>query len=88
MLLPFGLIVLSYLIGSIPFSFLVAKAMGGPDIREVGSGNVGATNVVRSVGKAAGVVALLLDILKGAAVVFMARWITSRRPRCARVSAC
>jgi glycerol-3-phosphate acyltransferase PlsY len=57
----------AYLIGSIPFSFLVARAFGVHDVRQVGSGNVGATNVLRSAGKAAGALALLLDLGKGAA---------------------
>ncbi len=55
---------LNYLLGSIPFSFLVARAKG-IDPRQVGSGNVGATNVARSVGIFYGVIALLLDIAKG-----------------------
>lgn len=59
-----GLAVLNYLIGSIPFSYFIAK-LKGIDLRDVGSGNVGATNVARSVGLIYGVVALLLDILKG-----------------------
>jgi glycerol-3-phosphate acyltransferase PlsY len=55
----------AYLIGSIPFSYLVAR-WRGVDVRKVGSGNVGATNVMRSAGKAAGLLAFLLDALKGA----------------------
>ncbi len=60
-------VAISYLIGSIPFSFLVARAFGVSDVRRVGSGNVGATNVLRTAGKAAGVLAFLLDAGKGAA---------------------
>ena len=56
----------SYLIGSIPFSYLVARAFGVSDVRRVGSGNVGATNVLRTAGKPAGVLAFLLDAGKGA----------------------
>jgi glycerol-3-phosphate acyltransferase PlsY len=56
----------SYLIGAIPFSFLVARAFGVKDVRRVGSGNVGATNVLRSAGRPAGVLAFLLDAGKGA----------------------
>jgi len=59
----------SYLIGAIPFSLIIAKCHG-VDVRKVGSGNVGATNVLRSVGKAAGISALLLDALKGFAPTF------------------
>jgi glycerol-3-phosphate acyltransferase PlsY len=62
----------AYLIGSIPFSFLVARAFGVHDVREVGSGNVGATNVLRSAGRAAGTLALLLDVGKGAAASALA----------------
>jgi len=61
----------SYLLGSIPFSYLVARVFGVGDVRKVGSGNVGATNVMRSAGKAAGVLAFLLDATKGAAATFL-----------------
>src|SRR5580658_10274677 len=54
----------AYLIGSIPFGFLVAKAKG-IDIRTVGSGNIGATNAMRVLGKPAGITVLLMDALKG-----------------------
>jgi acyl phosphate:glycerol-3-phosphate acyltransferase len=62
---------LSYLLGSIPFSYLVARRRG-VDVRQVGSGNVGATNVMRSVGKAAGLAAFALDFLKGMAASLLA----------------
>jgi glycerol-3-phosphate acyltransferase PlsY len=65
-------IVTTYLIGSIPFSFLVARAFGVADVRRVGSGNVGATNVLRNAGKPAGAVALVLDVAKGALAVALA----------------
>jgi len=55
----------SYFVGAIPFALIVAKFFKGIDIRKVGSGNVGATNVYRSVGKVPGVIALALDISKG-----------------------
>lgn len=61
--------VLAYLVGSIPTSFIFARALKGFDIRQVGSGNAGATNVFRSVGKAAGIATLLIDIVKGFFVV-------------------
>ena len=77
-MLPAALIVASYLIGSIPFSYLVARLASGTDIREAGSRNVGATNVARTAGKGAGVVALLLDIAKGYGAVTLARWIVLR----------
>ncbi len=55
----------AYLLGSIPFSYLIVKLIAGDDIRTHGSGNVGATNVARTVGKGPGIAALLLDIAKG-----------------------
>lgn len=61
----------SYLLGAIPFSYLVARAFGVGDVRKVGSGNVGATNVMRSAGKTAGILAFLLDASKGGAATFL-----------------
>lgn len=60
-----GLLAAAYLAGSIPFSLLLGKAVGGIDIRRHGSGNVGATNVGRLLGWKWGIVALVLDALKG-----------------------
>ncbi|MEK6373778.1 MAG: glycerol-3-phosphate 1-O-acyltransferase PlsY [Acidobacteriota bacterium] len=77
-MLPAALIVLAYLLGSIPFSFLVVKLFAGADIRQHGSRNVGATNVARSFGKLPGIIALLLDVAKGWAAVAAAEWITAR----------
>ncbi len=62
--IPFFAILAAYLCGAIPFAFIIARARG-VDIRAVGSGNVGATNVFRSVGKPWGVLTFLLDALKG-----------------------
>ena len=59
----------AYLLGSIPFGFLAAKAKG-IDIRSVGSGNIGATNAMRVLGKPAGIAVLLLDVLKGYVAVY------------------
>jgi glycerol-3-phosphate acyltransferase PlsY len=67
-----SVIAAAYLIGSIPFSFLVARAFGVADVRRVGSGNVGATNVLRSAGRGAGAAALILDVAKGALAVAIA----------------
>jgi len=58
-------ILLSYLIGAIPTSYIFARAIKGIDIREHGSGNVGATNLMRVIGKVPGVSALLIDVVKG-----------------------
>lgn len=58
-------IVFSYLVGSIPFGYIIYYLTEKKDIREDGSGNIGATNVLRSKGKSAGIVTLVLDMLKG-----------------------
>lgn len=63
----------AYLLGSIPFSFLVARLWGVQDVRKVGSGNVGATNVMRSAGAVPGLIAFALDAGKGAAAVALAQ---------------
>lgn len=64
----------AYLVGSVPTGFLVAKSKG-VDIRQLGSGNIGATNVFRFLGKPAGVFVLMADMLKGwVAVVLVAHW--------------
>lgn len=68
-------IILAYLLGSIPFGYLIVRAKQGADIRQTGSGGTGATNVSRRAGKGAGVLTLLLDALKGAAAVLIASWI-------------
>lgn len=71
-------LVLAYLLGSIPTGYLVARARG-VDIRSVGSGNIGATNVLRALGKTAGILVLLIDALKGwTAVRLMAPWCIER----------
>jgi acyl phosphate:glycerol-3-phosphate acyltransferase len=69
-------LIFAYVLGSIPFGYLIVKFASGADIRETGSGGTGATNVSRRAGKAAGVVTLALDALKGAAAVLVARWLT------------
>ncbi len=63
-------VVVSFLVGGIPFGFLIGRIFKGVDIRQHGSGNVGATNVLRVVGRAAGLSALALDILKGFAPTY------------------
>ena len=66
----------AYLLGSIPFSYLVARHYGVSDVRKVGSGNVGATNVMRSAGRTAGALAFLLDASKGAVAALVAQGLT------------
>lgn len=62
-------IIISYLLGSIPTAYIFTRLIRGVDIRKFGSGNVGATNAMRVLGKKAGITVLLLDILKGVAAV-------------------
>ena len=62
----------AYLLGSIPFAFLIARRWRGVDLRRSGSGNVGATNVMRTAGTRTAVAVVALDIIKGAAVVVLA----------------
>jgi glycerol-3-phosphate acyltransferase PlsY len=66
--------IVSYLLGSIPFGYLIVRGKSGGDIRQTGSGGTGATNVSRSAGKTAGVATLLLDAVKGTAAVVSAKW--------------
>ncbi|MFH1837694.1 MAG: glycerol-3-phosphate 1-O-acyltransferase PlsY [Candidatus Omnitrophota bacterium] len=61
----------AYLIGSIPTAYIFGKVLKGIDIREYGSGNVGATNVFRTVGKLPGIAVLILDAVKGTAAVVL-----------------
>jgi glycerol-3-phosphate acyltransferase PlsY len=61
-----------YLLGSIPFGLLLARLFGGGDVRQRGSGNIGATNVSRVAGPLAGILTLLVDAGKGAAAVWLA----------------
>lgn len=66
LLTAIGLIVAGYLIGGIPFGIIVARAVGGPDPRTIGSGRTGGANVARAIGRRAAIVAGLLDASKGA----------------------
>jgi len=61
----------SYLLGSLPTAYLFGRVLKGIDIRKVGSGNVGATNAMRALGRGPGITVLLLDILKGFAAVVL-----------------
>lgn len=74
-LTPLLLVAGCYLLGSIPFSYLVARYVSGEDIRTQGSGNVGATNVLRTHGKLPGILALTLDLAKGWFAIWLARYI-------------
>ncbi len=80
------LVAVAYLLGSIPFGVLVARAQGGVDLRRVGSGNIGATNVLRAVGKGAAALTLLADIGKGALPVALGRWLGVAAPVLAAIA--
>ena len=71
-----GVIFLAYVFGSIPFGLLIVKLKTGKDIREVESGRTGGTNAMRAAGFWAGFATAMLDILKGAGAVWVAKWIT------------
>ena len=73
-------VAIAYLVGGIPFGFLLVKFTKGADVRESGSGNIGATNVLRTTGRAAGVATLLLDIAKGYLAVWLAAELTGGAP--------
>jgi glycerol-3-phosphate acyltransferase PlsY len=68
-------LIATYLVASIPFGYLLAKKYSGKDVRSAGSGNIGATNVVRVAGKKLGLITLLLDALKGMLMVILGRFI-------------
>ena len=71
----FALIVASYLLGAIPNGLIFGRLIWNVDLRKVGSGNIGATNAWRSIGKTAGLLIFLLDFLKGALAVVLARFV-------------
>ena len=71
-------ILLGYAIGSVPFALLLARRWGAPDLRAVGSGNLGAANVFRASGITAGILVAALDITKGALSVTIARYVSDQ----------
>src|SRR3954466_10896899 len=70
---------ISYLLGSIPFGYLLVRIFRGEDIRLTGSGNIGATNVARSGAKGLGMATLVLDAVKGALAVWLAIWLANSK---------
>lgn len=70
---------LGYLLGSIPFGIILTKISGGPDLRSIGSGNIGATNVLRTGNKKLAALTLLGDMLKGTVAVLLAGWLFASR---------
>src|SRR5262252_4964299 len=79
-MIPVLVLVLAYLLGAIPFGYLLVKWKTGGDVRASGSGNIGATNVLRTTGRAAGIATLLLDIAKGYAAVWLTGHYTDNDP--------
>ncbi|WP_066726584.1 glycerol-3-phosphate 1-O-acyltransferase PlsY [Sphingomonas pituitosa] len=71
-MVPAGALLLGYLLGSIPFGVLLTRAAGAGDLRQIGSGNIGATNVLRTGRKGLAAATLLLDMAKGAVAVLLA----------------
>jgi glycerol-3-phosphate acyltransferase PlsY len=76
-LIDFGILLAAYIFGSIPFGLIVVKVMSGKDIRKVASGRTGGTNAMRAAGLLAGIFTAILDILKAAATVWIARAVTN-----------
>jgi glycerol-3-phosphate acyltransferase PlsY len=76
---PFPVALLAYLIGSIPFGLLLTRAAGMGDVRAIGSGNIGATNVLRTGNKALAAATLLLDAGKGVAAILLVRFLFDGR---------
>ncbi len=86
-MIPFLVIAIAYLLGAIPFGYLLVRWKTGSDIRSQGSGNIGATNVLRTTGRAAGIATLLLDIGKGFLAVWIAGRLTGHNPWAAGAAA-
>jgi glycerol-3-phosphate acyltransferase PlsY len=81
LVLSFALILVAYLLGSIPWGLVLTRWVAAEDIRSRGSGNIGATNVVRVAGRAIGVLTLVLDMLKGGLPVYAALMLMDRTAR-------
>jgi glycerol-3-phosphate acyltransferase PlsY len=79
-MIPVLILLADYLIGAIPVGYLIVKGKTGRDVRAFGSGNIGATNVLRTMGRAAGVITLLLDILKGFTAVWLMAFVSESDP--------
>ncbi|HEY2844784.1 MAG TPA: glycerol-3-phosphate 1-O-acyltransferase PlsY [Bryobacteraceae bacterium] len=73
-------ILIAYLLGAIPFGYLLTRFTTGKDVRTEGSGNIGATNVLRAAGRGAGLATLVLDMAKGFAAVWIAGMLTDNSP--------
>jgi glycerol-3-phosphate acyltransferase PlsY len=74
------LVAAAYLSGSVPYGYILTRLVAGVDVRQVGSGNIGATNAARAGGKGLGLVVLALDVLKAVVPILLARWLLSGSP--------
>jgi glycerol-3-phosphate acyltransferase PlsY len=74
-------VVIAYVLGAVPFGYLLVRFAHGKDVREAGSGNIGATNVLRTSGRALALATLVLDIAKGFAAVWIASRLTGGAPQ-------
>ena len=81
------LVLIAYLIGSIPFGYLIVKLKEGRDVRSSGSGNIGATNVLRTAGRGSAVLTLLFDAAKGYLAVWLAGWSSHDAPQAVALAA-
>lgn len=79
-MIPVLALVAAYLIGGIPFGYLIVRFKTGRDVRSLGSGNIGATNVLRTTGRAVAIITLLLDIAKGSFAVWLMGWASDQSP--------
>jgi glycerol-3-phosphate acyltransferase PlsY len=79
-MIPLLVVAIAYLLGGVPFGYLLVRLTTGADVRGAGSGNIGATNVLRTTGRAAGVATLLLDTAKGYLAVWLAGRLTEHSP--------
>lgn len=77
---PLLALLIAYLLGAIPFGYVLVRWKTGSDVRSAGSGNIGATNVLRTTGRATGVATLLLDMAKGFLAVWIAGALTHEDP--------
>ena len=75
-----AIVVIAYLLGSFPTGYIAVKQLKGIDIREVGSGSTGATNVLRTLGKGPGALVLVLDSLKGVLAIALVYWLFNFAP--------
>lgn len=79
-MIPVLLLLAAYILGGIPFGYLLVRFTTGADVRHMGSGNIGATNVLRTTGRLAGMVTLLFDIVKGWVAVWLMGHFTKQDP--------